>query len=53
MSLEGVCKQRRKFCALGVIEQSARFIANVAAARFQWIANNDANGVTARERIRP
>ena len=41
MSLKGVCKQRGKLCSLGVIEQSAPFIANVAAARFRWIANED------------
>jgi hypothetical protein len=41
MSLEGVCKQRRKLCSLGVIKQSAHFIANVAAARFRWIANDE------------
>lgn len=42
MSLEGVCKQRRKLCSLGVIKPSAHFIANVAAARFRWVANEQA-----------
>jgi len=50
MSVEGVCKQRRKLCSLGVIEQTAPFIPNAWASRFRWTANETAitrgNGVT-------
>ena len=39
ISIQGASKQRQKFCALGILRQTACFVANVSAARFRWIAN--------------
>jgi hypothetical protein len=38
---EGAGKMRRKFCALGILRQTAPAITNRAAARFEWEADRE------------
>lgn len=38
---EGAGKIRRKFCGLGILQQTAPAITNKAAARFQWAADRE------------
>ena len=41
LTIQGACKQRQKLCALGVIEQTARHVPNISAARFRWTADGE------------
>lgn len=38
MSLQGASQLRKRFCAVGIMRETARYVPHKLAARYQWIA---------------